>query len=162
MLDGQVKSHQERFKFFSWNIESADIWPSRVSVGLQQGSGAISPVPSQPLLISANQALRQFLRIHLLHQLFLLLQICFLDISEFCLLRGLFEYFYQCRCDWAVRFSTTLAAAGRNAPYCLNSDSELSLLWTGEGPQPSSLDNTENDCVYQEWQVRAPVVRWAE
>ena len=72
---------------------------------------------SWPLLISANQARRQILRIHLLHQLFLLFQICFLDISEFCLLRGLFEYFYQCRCDRAVRFSTTLAAAGRNAPY---------------------------------------------
>ena len=29
----------------------------------------------------------------------MLFKICFLDISEFCLLRGLFEYFYQCRCD---------------------------------------------------------------
>ena len=51
---------------------------------------------SWPLLISANQARRQILRINLLNQLFLLFKICFLDISEFCLLRRLFEYFYQC------------------------------------------------------------------
>ena len=34
--------------------------------------------------------------------------------------RGLFEYFYQCRCDRAVRFSTTLAAAGRKAYHFRN------------------------------------------
>ena len=48
-------------------------------------------------------------------------KICFLDISEFCLLRGLFETFYQSRGDRAVRFKYNNIplgyGAGRNAPF---------------------------------------------
>ena len=53
----------------------------------------------------------------------------------------------SCSADYWL--SRSLVSAGYTN---LNPDSELSLLWTGWVAVAELTGNTENDCVYQEWQ----------